>query len=196
MGNTQGVPIDVDPLIHEARAQRPTLLALATSVVTTAPVYKAVAAAAPTFAWDDEGVAPGDVTPTLSQPVIDVYRVEGYMPVSEELWQDEGGAGLEAVFTPSFMRGFGDSVQKAIIAGTGHQPVGLFSVSSGISNTVSVTTAGKISAVDVRAAWDAVPELFRSDPTCVWIMSPTVLSQIKADNGAASQVDVVTDRAD
>ena len=196
LATSYGTPIDVDPLIHEASAERPTLAGLSTNVETDAPVYKGVVAAAPVFTWDGEAVDPaGDSTPTFTQPVVNAYKVESYIGASIELSDDSPQ--FSENFGAAFNRGFGDALQKSIIVGTGpanSQPTGLFSVSSGIG-TVSVGSAGHISAVDVRAAWDSLPEVFRSDPSCVWIMHPDVLSQIRADAGAASQVDVVVDRA-
>ena len=57
---------------------------------------------------------------------------------------------------------------------------------------VVVTTAGRIGAVDVRAAWSSLPQRFRANAT--WVMHEDVLSQVRNIAGAASQIDVVTDR--
>jgi len=45
---------------------------------------------------------------------------------------------------------------------------------------VTVTTAGSICAADVRAVWQALPERAKNDPSCAWIMSNSVWSQITA----------------
>ena len=190
IANLFGAPIDVDPTIQEASAERPTLAVLANSVVTDAPVYKAVTAPAPAFTWDGEDSVPDEADPTFSQPVIDIFKITNFFGVSRELFFDEPN--FETTYSPMLIRGFGDAIQNAIINGDGTtSPMGLFNTSSGIQ-TVSVSSAGHLSAVDVRAAWDVIPERFRDD--AVWVMHPDVLSQIRADAGAASQVDLLSDR--
>jgi HK97 family phage major capsid protein len=77
------------------------------------------------------------------------------------------------------------SQDTAIGAGGTAAPMGVFTrmaattAGSGAAH-VTVTTAGSICAADVRAVWQAVPERAKNDPSCCWLMSNSVWSQITA----------------
>ena len=83
------------------------------------------------------------------------------------------------------------SQDTTIGAGGTAAPMGIFTrMAATTTNSahVTVTTAGSIRAADVRAVWAALPERAKSDPSCAWIMSNSVWSQITA-LGAPSVTD-------
>jgi HK97 family phage major capsid protein len=110
------------------------------------------------------------------------------------LWrgeQERVGRGSDNCVT-LFQNAFAEYVSLKTAVGSGTSDVrGVFTALTNATNNpahVVVTTAGTLGAVDVRAAWSALSERYRVDPSCAWMMSPSVEQQISA-LGAPSVVD-------
>jgi HK97 family phage major capsid protein len=185
------VPAMIDPTIVPSADELAPIVAAANNVTITSNVYRPVSSDGSGWAFQSEGAVVADNTPVLAQPVLDVEMARAFIPFSQELQMDYPGFADE--FARLLGRGYTDLLSSQSAVGTA--PNGLFTdMASTTTNPahVVVTTAGHIGAVDLRAAWSAVPERFRSRST--WVMHSDVLSQVRNIAGAASQVDVVVDR--
>ena len=192
-GGTAGlaVPALVDPTIIPSAGELAPIVALANVVNITSNVYKPVTSDGTGWSFQAEGAAVADTSPTLAQPVLDVATARAFIPFSQELQLDYPGFADE--FSRVLARGYADLLSSQSAVGTA--PSGVFTdMASSTANPahVVVTTAGHIAAVDVRAAWSALPQRFRANAT--WVMHEDVLSQVRNFAGAASQVDLVSDR--
>ena len=127
----------------------------------------------------------GRTTPAFTQPSITIFAAKDFIPFSIEVSQDFPGFATEIgrLFTAEYADRL--SQDTAIGAGGSAAPMGIFTrmaattAGSGAAH-VTVTTAGSICAADVRAVWQALPERAKNDPSCAWIMSNSVWSQITA----------------
>ena len=146
------------------------------------------------WAFSSEGSAIADDAPVLAQPLVPINSAKAFVPASIELSQDypDWMSEISKVLT----RGYVDLMAQKTAVGAGTtEPAGLFTAMANTTTNpahVSVTTVGKIGAVDVRKAWAALPERFR--PAATWTMHENVLNQVRNDAGAASQVDLVVNR--
>jgi HK97 family phage major capsid protein len=181
------VPIMVDPAITiSATLDDAPILGFARTVFTTTDNWKGVTSAGGSgFTLPGEGVVVADGTPVFTQPAITIFAAKDFVPFSIEVSQDYPGFATE--IARLFAADYADRISQdtAIGAGGTSAPMGVFTrmaattAGSGAAH-VTVTTAGSICAADVRAVWQAVPERAKSDPSCCWLMSNSVWSQITA----------------
>jgi HK97 family phage major capsid protein len=176
-----GIPVLIDPtIILTSGAVDAPILQLATVKTITTDAWKGVSSAGVTWSYDAEASAVSDDTPTLAQPVINVFAARGFIPYSIEVGQDYPGFADEMAMLLS--QGFVDLVASQSMVGSGSSsPRGLFTAVAATTTNpahVTVATAGTIGAVDVRSAWAALPERYRGRAT--WLMSPTVDAKIRA----------------
>ena len=191
-----GVPIQIDPTVVPAGGELASIADAATIVEAIGPTWKGVVSdPSVAFEWHGEASVVADSTPTLVQPVIDVFTADQWIPWSFEVGQDFPN--FQENFTAAINNGYQDLLAQATAIGSGSgQPFGLFTAMQNTTTSpshVTVTTAGSISATDVRAAWSAVPPRFRKNAT--WVCHEDVLTRLRNIDGAASQVDLVVDRA-
>jgi HK97 family phage major capsid protein len=180
------VPIFVDPVLTiAATLDDAPILGFAKTVWTTTDNYRGVASAGSGFTLPGEGVVVSDNTPVFTQPSITIFAMKDFIPFSREIQQDYPGFVTE--MSRLFTAEYADRISQdtAIGAGGSSAPMGLFTrmaattAGSGVAH-VTVTTPGAISAADVRAVWQALPERAKNDPSCAWLMSNSVWSQITA----------------
>jgi HK97 family phage major capsid protein len=180
------VPIFVDPVVTiSATLDDAPILGFAKTVYTTTDNYKGIASAGSGFTLPGEGVVVADNSPTFTQPSIAIFAMKDFIPFSIEVSMDLPGFADE--MTRLFTAEYADRISQdtAIGAGGTAAPMGVFTrmaattAGSGAAHCV-VTTAGSICAADVRAVWQAVPERAKNDPSCCWLMSNRVWSQIAA----------------
>ena len=103
-----------------------------------------------------------------------------YVPASIELSQDYPGWTTE--ITTLMMAQWAADVSQYCSVGNGTgQPRGVVnrmaSTTANPSHTV-VTTSGQLGAVDLRAAWSALPERYHLNAS--WYMSPSMVSRISS----------------
>jgi HK97 family phage major capsid protein len=132
--------------------------------------------------WTAEGSAVADNTPTLAQPTIPVFADKFYEPASIELTQDYPSWLGE--LTTLMMNAWASDVSEYCSVGTGTaQPTGIVTrmanttAGSGAAHVV-VTTSGQLGAVDLRAAWSALPERYHLNGA--WYMSPSMVSRVSS----------------
>jgi HK97 family phage major capsid protein len=188
------IPATIDPSIIPSAQELAPIVQLCTTVTIMTNVYKGVASVGSAWGFSAEGTVIADETPVLVQPNVPIYTAKSFVPASIELTMDYPD--FPAEITKTLARGYADllSQKSAIGSGTG-EPTGLFTALANTTTNpshISVSTAGHIGAVDVRAAWSALPQRFRANAT--WVMHENVLSQVRNIDGAAAQVDLIVDR--
>ena len=182
-----GVPILIDPtIVLTSGAADAPLLNAATVVTITTDQWKGVVSAGLTFEYTAEAAVVADKTPTLAQPTIPVYRADGFIPYSVEIEQDYPGFAEEMAHL--LTQGYINLLAAGTMTSSGSScPTGLFTAlqrtggkcADGTSGTgVTVTTLGTVGAVDMRACWGSLGELFRQHST--WVMNVTTENQVRA----------------
>jgi len=188
------IPATIDPSIVPSAGELAPIVQLCTRVPVMTDVWKGVASTGSPWTFQAEGATVADESPTLVQPVLPINTARTFVPASIELSEDYPN--WTAELTKTLDRGYVDLLaqKSAVGSGTG-EPTGLFTRMANTTTNpshVTVTTAGHIGAIDVRAAWSALPQRFRASAT--WVCHENVLSQVRNIAGAASQVDLVVDR--
>lgn len=189
-----GVPVLIDPtIILTSGAADAPILAISTVKTITTDAWKGVSSAGVSWSYDAEAAAVSDDTPTLAQPSIPVYMARGFIPYSIEIGQDYPGFAEEMAMLLS--QGYIDLVAKQSATGSGSSsPTGIFTALTNATVTpahVLVKTAGVLGAVDVRAAWAALPERFRSRAS--WFMSEGIMNQVRAQGNNLALADFTVD---
>ncbi len=174
------MPVLIDPtIILTSGAVDAPILDKARKITITTNQWKGVSSGGMTWAYQAESAAVADGTPTLAQPTIPVCAARGFIPYTLELEQDYPGFQSEMAMVLS--QGYVNLLASKTMQGSGSsEPTGVFTAMAAFTTPahVTVTTAGVLGAVDVRKAWAALPERFRSNAT--WFMHITVEEQIRA----------------
>jgi HK97 family phage major capsid protein len=188
-----GVPILIDPtIVLTSGALDAPILSISRIETITTDQWKGVTSQGMTFEYTAEAAAVADKTPTLAQPTIPVYRADGFIPYSFEIGQDYPGFAEE--MGALLDQGYVNLVAAGTMTSSGTGcPTGVFTALKGAGNkcadatsgtVVTVTTLGSLGAVDVRACWSSLGELFRQHST--WVMNVSVESVVRAfGNGLA-----------
>ena len=157
------VPFQLDPtVIITSNGSRNDIRRVARQVVATGDVWHGVSAGAVSWSWDTEAEQVSDDAPTFAQPVVNVYKAQGFVPISIEALEDEqnvAGAvasllaqGREDLEAPAFVTGTGAS---------GNQPIGIVTALTGGSSVVASTTTDTFAVGDVYKVHDALPARYR-----------------------------------
>lgn len=176
-----GVPVLIDPtIILSSGAISAPILDICRVITITTNAWKGVVAPGATWSYDAEGAEVSDDAPTFTQPDIPVYSARGFIPYSIEVEQDYPGFVEEMAKILS--QGYVNLMAVTTMTGSGSsQPTGIFTSMQNTTTApahVTSTTAGTLGAVDLRSAYSKLPERFR--PGSSWLMSPTVMAQVRA----------------
>lgn len=173
-----GVPVFIDPsIILTAQESGNPFLELARQVAVTTTAWKGVSSAGVSWTFQTENTAAGDASPTLAQPVVNVWMARGFIPYSIEVGMDYPAfademarllaAGYDELLVDKFTRGSGTN-----------EPTGILTALSANTNVrVTVTTAGTLGAPDPYKVWKALPQKFRR--RAAWLMSVGVNNAIR-----------------
>jgi HK97 family phage major capsid protein len=180
-----GVPYDLDPtlVIVAGGVAAAQIFAVCKQVITTTDNWHYWSAPSTGFVTQAEGAVAADETPTFGGATdIPVYAARDFLPFSLEFGMDQPDwpANAQAMFANAFHEYA--SLKTAVGSGSSDS-TGVFTRMANTTTSpahVTVTTAGDLSATDVRAAWGALPERYRVDPSCAWMMSPSVETQVSA----------------
>ncbi len=176
-----GIPILIDPtIILTSGAAAAPILDICTITTITTDAWKGVNSGGFTWAYNAESAAVADNSLTdMAQPTITVYKAAGFIPYTIEVGEDYPD--FQEEMSKQLAQGYLNLVAKQTMTGSGSsQPFGIFTT---LQNTttpahVIVTTLGTLGAVDVRAAYAKLGELFRSKAT--WMMNVSVENTIRA----------------
>jgi HK97 family phage major capsid protein len=178
-----GVPVFLDPsIVLSAGASVAPVLDIARVETVTSNIWKGVSSAPPAWSWDLEGAAVSDDSPTLAQPVVNVYTGRGFIPYSIEVEQDYPSFAAE--MSALLSAGYLDLLASSTITGTGTNQMwgALTRLDATTTSEVRVTTAGTFDGQQVFRGWNALPERFRARAT--WLMSVSMESQIRSFGAA------------
>jgi HK97 family phage major capsid protein len=185
-----GIPVLIDPsIILTSGAIDAPILDIARVVTITTDAWKGVSAAAVSWSYDAEASAVSDDTPTLAQPNVPVYAARGFVPYSIEVGEDYPGFAEE--MANLMAQGYVDLLASQTVVGSGSSsPRGIFTAAAATTTNpahTTVTTAGSLSATDLRNVYSALPERFRSKAS--WVMSPTVEQKVSQFGNALALSD-------
>lgn len=186
-----GIPILIDPtIILTSGAAAAPILDICTITTITTDQWKGVNSAGFTWAYNAESAAVADNSLTdMAQPTIPVYKAAGFIPYTIEVGDDYPD--FQEEMSKMLAQGYLNLVAKQSMTGSGSsQPTGIFTGMQNATNPpahVIVTTLGTLGAVDVRAAWGKLGELFR--PKASWIMNVSVENTIRAFGNNLSLAD-------
>jgi HK97 family phage major capsid protein len=121
-----GIPVFIDPsIILTAQGSGNPFLSLAKQVDVNTNIWKGVSSAGVSWAFQSEGVATNDNSPSLAQPTVQVYMARGFIPYSIEVGQDYPGfademqnllgAGYDELLVDKFTRGSGVGEPNGIV---------------------------------------------------------------------------------
>jgi hypothetical protein len=155
-----GVPYYVDPTIIFTTQDTAEIGGVARIVTITTDAWHGISTAGVAHGFTAEGTVTTDGSPTFAQPSVPVYADRFYVPASLELTQDY--VGWLGEITGLMMNQWAADVSQYCTVGNGSgQPTGIVTRMAGVTQNPShcvVTTAGQLGAVDLRAAWSALPE--------------------------------------
>jgi HK97 family phage major capsid protein len=173
-----GIPVFIDPsIIMTAQGSGNPFLQLAKQVTINTNIWKGVSSAGVSWSFDTESSAVSDDSPTLAQPSVTVHMARGFIPYSIELGQDYPAFADE--MGTLLATGYDELLIQKFSVGSGSgEPDGIITkLDATAGSEVLITTAGTIGAVDVFAAWNALPLRFQNNAS--WMMNVGVNSTIR-----------------
>jgi len=173
-----GIPVFIDPsIILTAQGTNNPFLTLARQVDVTTNMWKGVSSAGVSWAFQSEGVAVTDSSPTLAQPTVQVYMARGFIPYSIEVGQDYPGFAdeMQTLLTSGYNELLIDKFTRG--SGTG-EPNGLITQLSANTNVrVKIAAPPVLGAADPYTAWAALPQRYQGNSN--WLMSVNVNNAIR-----------------
>lgn len=173
-----GIPVFIDPsIILTAQGSGNPFLEIARQVDVNTNAWKGISSAGVTWSFDAEASAVSDDSPTLAQPIVQVFMARGFIPYSIEVGMDYPGfasemqtllaSGYDELLVDKFTRG----------SGTG-EPRGILTQLSANTNVrVKVQTNPGITQNDPYNVWQAVPQRNRRNAS--WLMNVAVNNAIR-----------------
>ena len=155
------VPFQLDPtVIVTSNGSVNDIRRFARQVVATGDKWHGVSAANVQWSWDPEFTEVSDDAPTFGQPVIDIHKAQGFVPISIEALED--AANVTAEVAKLLAGGKDDLEAAAFITGTGSdQPTGIVTALAGTASEVAPTTAETFALADIYALYGALPARHR-----------------------------------
>ena len=136
-------------------------------------------------AFIDEAAPDSDKSVVLEQRVLKSFTAtSGIQRLSIELLAD-AAINIEDLVAKALATRIGRLLSKVFTTGTGtNEPTGLLNTASAIP-TVATTAAGAIGLDDLIGAYSQLDPVHQADPSCRWMMSPTVWGALlKLKDGA------------
>ncbi|ADU49184.1 phage major capsid protein [Intrasporangium calvum] len=194
-----GVPVFIDPsVIMTAQGSGNVFLDLCKVVEVNTNVWKGVSSAGVSWSFDAEGATVSDDSPTLDQPVVNVFTARGFVPFSIEVGQDYPGfasemaellaSGYDELLVDKFTRGSGTGEPQGIVTALDADPTA----------EVLLGTAGTLALADVYNVWAKLPQRFRRRSS--WMGAVEINNKIRqlgtAANFHGTTVDLTAGAAD
>jgi HK97 family phage major capsid protein len=174
-----GIPVFIDPsIIMTAQGSDNPFLQIASQVDVNTNAWKGVTSAGVSWSFDAEGVEASDDSPTLAQPVVNVYMARGLIPYTIEVGQDYPSFAAE--MSTLLAEGYDELLVDKFTRGSGTgEPQGvLTALSAAAGCRVTVQTAGvNFGPDDPYKVWKALGQRFRRKAS--WMMSVDVNNKIR-----------------
>lgn len=171
------VPFQLDPtVIITSDGSRNDIRQAARQVVATGDKWNGVSSGQVSWSWDGEAAEVSDDSTTFAQPSINVYKAQGFVPISIEALEDEQNVTAEVARLLAFGK---DSLESAAFAtGTGtNQPIGIVTALTGGSSEVAAATADTFAIADVYAVHGALPARYRANAS--WLANNLIYNKIR-----------------
>ena len=171
------VPFQLDPtVIITSSGSLNDIRKFARQVVATGDKWHGVSAGAVSWSWDGEATEVSDDAPAFAQPVVDIFKAQGFVPISFEALQDEANVTAEVGKLLAFGK---DTLEaEAFITGNGtSQPKGLITALDGTAAEVSPATAETFALADVYGLYDALPARHRAAAS--WLANNLMYSKVR-----------------
>jgi HK97 family phage major capsid protein len=155
------VPFQLDPtVILTANGSVNDIRQMARRVVATGTRWNGVSSGAVSWSWDAEASQVSDDATTFAQPYIDVFKAQGFVPISIEALEDEANV-TNAVAT-LLAEGRDILEAAAFIVGTGvGQPKGIVTALAGTGSVVNSAASETLSVGDLYALQGSLPARYR-----------------------------------
>lgn len=141
--------------------------------------WTGVTSAGITMSWDTEGAEVSDDTPTLAQPTVTCYKLQGFVPISTEAYEDIVGIASEII--AEFGQARDEAEAAAFATGSGSsQPVGIVTALTGSSGAwTSMATNSSIAAADLTKIRRNTGPRYRGQKAS-WVMNVAYNDAIRA----------------
>lgn len=140
--------------------------------------WTGVTSAGITMSWDTEGAEVSDDTPTFAQPSITCYKLQGFVPISTEAYEDIVGIASEVVAEFAQARDEKEAAAFATGSGSG-EPVGIVTALTGVSGSwTNMATNSAISAADLTKIRRNTGPRYRGNAS--WVMNQAYNDAIRA----------------
>lgn len=160
---------------------------LARKVIATGDKWHGVSAGATDWSWDDEAEEVSDDASTFAQPVIDIHKAQGFIPMSHEALSDGSNVLQEVGRLLAFGK---DSLEAAALingSGTG-EPWGIISALKGAAPPViAATTNNQFGIPDIYKLDEALPARYRQSSKSAWMANRAIwnkVDQFETTNGS------------
>lgn len=179
------VPFQLDPtVIITSAGSLNQIRRAARQVVATGDVWNGVSAGAVTWAFAAEATEASDNAPTFAQPSINIYKAQGFVPISIEAIEDEANVAAEVARLLAFGRDTLESTKFITGSGT-NEPIG---IQTALNGTASNVTSGSNDAFvigDIYKLDNALPARYRLNSS--WLGHRAVFNAVRGfdTNGGA-----------
>jgi predicted phage gp36 major capsid-like protein len=197
------VPFQLDPtVIIAANGSVNQIRQVARQVIATGDVWNGVSSSAVAWSYDAEAAEVSDDAPTFAQPTVPIYKAQGFVPISVELFEDAPNAtqavgdalafGKDVLEAAAFATGTGTGMPTGtgtgmptgtgtgMPTGTGTgMPTGIITALAGTSSVVASATAGALSAADLYAMLDSLPSRYATAPGSAWLANRMIYSAVR-----------------
>jgi HK97 family phage major capsid protein len=170
--NTGGgylVPFQLDPtVILTANGSRNDIRKISREVVATGTRWNGVSSGAVSWSWDAEASQVSDDSTTFAQPTIDIFKAQGFVPISLEALEDEQNVASTVATLLAEGREILEAAAFILGTGTG-QPRGIVTalVAAGGSTVIQSATNDTLAVGDLYTLQGALPARYRANAS--WI---------------------------
>jgi HK97 family phage major capsid protein len=173
------VPFQLDPtVIIAANGSVNQIRQVARQVIATGDVWNGVSSSAVAWSYDAEAAEVSDDAPTFAQPTVPIYKAQGFVPISVELFEDAPNATQAVGDALAFGKDVLEAAAFATGTGTG-MPTGIITALAGTSSVVASATAGALSAADLYAMLDSLPSRYATAPGSAWLANRMIYSAVR-----------------
>lgn len=176
------VPVVIDPtIIMTAQGTENDIMQLARVVTITNDRWKGLSSSGVTWKFDAEAAAANDNSPTITQPEVQTYRADGFIPYSIEVGQDWPGFAEE--MSRMLASGYDELLAEKLTTGSAaNTPRGIVSrlvLQTSPDVSTATATAGTIAGADLYSMWGRLPQRHRRSASTAWMTSTDVQNAVR-----------------
>lgn len=151
---------------------------ISTTKTITGDNWNGVTSGGITMSWDTELAVVSDDAPTFGAPSIAPYKLQGFVPISFEGYEDIQGAGAEIAAEFAQARDEAEATVFATGSGSG-RPTGIVTALTGVAGSwTSCATNSTLAAADLFKAQEHTGPRYRSRAS--WVMNIAIQNKVRA----------------